>query len=406
MIVAQFFVPIWSENVYPYKQLFAELKGKTESLVHQAFIRKRWKSILIDEDVTHTIKARLKQQLSENPAPLTLLADEKKLVHHIRHQTKRRNQNNVTRTEAYRQIYFKHPELHWAFLAHMVSRNGGWSMTDLKGELLAHLLNSANKEHFFIFLERCNSLIFHDAYPQLLLYESSKQMNKNLFHLLPAFHVSRFMIPIWHYFWQQQDSKLLTISLIINEQHYIENRVVQDSFYQDHILKTLPFHLQELLHLTQVIFPYYVHKHPLTQDEIRLAGLVIKDFRQLEERIHVGKKLYAILFGYDQVYQGSLQFAQKKPHTGSRVDFWSHLFSAKSHQATKKIYSPILKVAWPDQSFEPPEHSDWFQDEACLQHYQAYHLPKPFDMTQDLKHTLQKINFAAEAKDYIGNKFD
>ena len=48
--------------------------------------------------------------------------------------------NNITRTKAYFDIYQKYPEIHWAFLGHMVSRNGGWNMTDLKGDFLTRLL--------------------------------------------------------------------------------------------------------------------------------------------------------------------------------------------------------------------------------------------------------------------------
>lgn len=45
----------------------------------------------------------------------------------------------------------------------MVSRNGGWNMTDLKGELLSHLLSESEQNDFFQFLERGNWLIFQDV---------------------------------------------------------------------------------------------------------------------------------------------------------------------------------------------------------------------------------------------------
>ncbi|WJH32243.1 DUF2515 domain-containing protein [Paenibacillus sp. CC-CFT747] len=56
-----------------------------------------------------------------------------RLLRRIRRETAEGNRNNVTRTAAYWTFYRQHAELHWAFLAHMVSRNGGWNMTDLKG---------------------------------------------------------------------------------------------------------------------------------------------------------------------------------------------------------------------------------------------------------------------------------
>jgi hypothetical protein len=61
------------------------------------------------------------------------------LVAEIRHQTAVHNRNNLTRTKAYLDFYREHPELEWAFLAHMVSRNSGWNMTDLHGEWLPRL---------------------------------------------------------------------------------------------------------------------------------------------------------------------------------------------------------------------------------------------------------------------------
>ena len=116
-------------------------------------------------------------------SPLTV--EEKAILHRIKERTERENRNNVTRTSAYWSCYQDHPELHWALLAHMVSRNGGWCMTDLRGELLPHLISNELAQHLFAFLERANGLIFQDAYPQLLLYRESKKRKMSLFHLLP-----------------------------------------------------------------------------------------------------------------------------------------------------------------------------------------------------------------------------
>lgn len=61
-----------------------------------------------------------------------LTFSEQELLNRIRRMTQEHNLNNVTRTKAYLEFYLRHPEIHWAFLGHMVSRNGGWNMTDLK----------------------------------------------------------------------------------------------------------------------------------------------------------------------------------------------------------------------------------------------------------------------------------
>ncbi|MBR8645388.1 DUF2515 family protein [[Brevibacterium] frigoritolerans] len=71
----------------------------------------------------------------------------------------------MTRTQAYLAFYNRNPEVHWAFLAHMVSRNGGYHMTDLKSSNMTHLLDRAERQKFFHFLERANSAIFADAFP-------------------------------------------------------------------------------------------------------------------------------------------------------------------------------------------------------------------------------------------------
>ena len=152
---------------------------------------------------------------------------ERALIYRIQHETEQANRNNVTRTEAYRAIYFRCPELHWALLAHVVSRNGGWNMTDLKGELIPRLISEQQRGMIFEMLERANALIFHDAYPQLLLYEAGKKAGRDWSSLLPAFGVSRFMMPVWSKFRQRGESALLTTALIVNEQNFIEGRIVQ-----------------------------------------------------------------------------------------------------------------------------------------------------------------------------------
>ena len=161
---------------------------------------------------------------------------EKDLVTKIRNKTTSLNKNNVTRTQAYLDFYLKHPEVHWSFLAHMVSRNGGWNMTDLKAGHISSLLSFEKASILFRFLEKANYLIFQDAYPQLLLYEESKKVGKPLFYLLSEFHVSYFMNPLWTLFLKNNSLKeLLTVSLIINEQNFIESNLLQNPYFQQKV---------------------------------------------------------------------------------------------------------------------------------------------------------------------------
>lgn len=173
----------------------------------------------------------LKNAIKTHSTPPSLSAEEQQIVQAIREKTDFTNTDNITRTKAYLDFFFQHPEIHWAFLAHLVSRNAGWTMTDLKGEYLPHLLSGDQQKSFFSFLERGNWLIFQDAYPQLLVYQESVKRKRPLFHLLSAFHVSSFMSVVWRRFWIEKDRDILSTALIINEQHYIDSRIIKDDIF-------------------------------------------------------------------------------------------------------------------------------------------------------------------------------
>ena len=80
-----------------------------------------------------------------------LTKEEQLIINNIKIQTEQLNKNNVTRTRAYYQFYIQYPEIHWALLGHMVSRNGGWNMTDLKGDLYTKILSEKDQITFFSF---------------------------------------------------------------------------------------------------------------------------------------------------------------------------------------------------------------------------------------------------------------
>ena len=241
------------------------------------------------------IKADLK-----NYEPASILEEQhlswgdQQLLQTIRLKTKQLNVNNITRTKAYLDFYIFRPEIHWAFLGHMVSRNGGWNMTDLKGEFLSRLMDEQSKQDFFSFLERGNWLIFQDAYPQFLLYEESLFQSRNLFYLLPYLNVSTFMEVIWNHFWEERDSYLLAIALIINEQSYLENRIVQNPLYKKKVFQTFEFVLQDLLSFNQILFPFTDNGNQT--EKASLTGLTLHHFGSLHERIMLGKDLYRLLF--------------------------------------------------------------------------------------------------------------
>lgn len=344
-------------------------------------------------------------------AAVKLTREEESILKEIRKKTVKLNENNVIRTKAYFDFYQQHPEVHWAFIGHMVSRNGGWNMTDLKGELLTHLLSKQEKEAFFSFLERGNWLIFQDAYPQFLIYEESLKRNKPFFYLLPVLNVSIFMEVIWDYFWRTHDSSILTIALIINEQNYLEKRVVQNPLYQKQVLNTLEFKLQELLSFNQILFPSG------EKNNVKLIGQTLRNFGSLPERILLGKKLYALLYSDEFTLKGIENWAASHPHTGSRRDYWPgifhsireslsgkyqiHLKDCKLRHGASRIYSPFLQNVWKNVSHQEAEIGDWYENHHVADELAAFHEQVNGEIEREYCKTLERIELAALAKKAI-----
>lgn len=349
----------------------------------------------------------------DGQSELSLSAKEQKIVEHIKEKTFLLNQDNVERTRAYLEYYQKHTEIHWALLAHLVSRNAGWSMTDLKGELLPRLLSSKEQRDYFLFLERGNWLIFQDAYPQLLLYEESARQQTNLFHLLPHFHVSVFTQALWNQFWKAGDRELLAVGLIVNEQQHLEEQVMKNESYQNTVISTLSFALQELLALNQILFPCLGDVRPL-----RLIGETVSHFASLAERIALGKRLYALLFRDSALLEAVYGWACGQPHTGSRKDFWPHLFHdvkesipGKPYQKRvencqlkaggKRIYSPELRHAWKRVAQAMPVERDWYRDRSVLSYLRISERAPSENMGEAYCRTLEKIELAVVARGKI-----
>jgi hypothetical protein len=312
-------------------------------------------------------------------------------------------------------VYLACPELHWAFLAHMVSRNGGYNMTDLKGDLIARAMEPGEAESFFQFLERANFLIFGDAFPQLLLYEASKDQGKPLFHLLPYFGVSVFMQVIWERFWETRDSEMLTLALVVNEQNFIEHRVVRHEKFQP-VVESFEFVAQTFLNLTQVVFPFWGRAG---QGKMQLAGVVVDTFKSLEERIDTGRHLYAILFGLPEVHEGALKWAKETPHTGSRSDYWQDFYTTEKpvkqakkystriqgdrlRKGSSLFYSPVLSDAWPDvKNPEPADAHDWCEKPESAEEIYSVKPNKDWNMTQQYCKTMSLVEKAVAAETWL-----
>ncbi|KPB06628.1 hypothetical protein AAV98_02265 [Bacillus sp. CHD6a] len=266
----------------------------------------------------------------------------------IQKNTAKYNADNISRTKAYMNYYYRNKEIRWAFLASMVSRNAGWNMTDLEGKWFKLALDWRKRYPIFLTYELANWMIFHDAYPQLLLYELSKKYNKPLFHLLKEFRVSCFMEAEWQYFWEERDISRLMTSLIINEQNLIQEPVLQNKKLKRKVFGTSVYAFQDLGHFSCVIFPTLKGK---------LYGYSVHGFQKLDNRINLGKRLADLLF--DGTFSDSfLNFSQKTEPTGSRYDYEQYLHNGLFRE------TPVLRAVYPVVPHQPFLQDDWVFREA------------------------------------------
>lgn len=387
--------------LYLLAQHKIEVKKYERDIIHE------YKRLYFPQKTIEMLKLKLHGQYQghSKQAPTSI---ERKLIDTIQKKRKIANQNNITRTKAYLDYYNNHPEIHWSLLAHLVSRNGGWNMTDLKGSLLSPFLTSERTSDFFLFLERANAYIFYDAYPQLLLYEASKKANKNYFHLLRYFSVSSFMKPFWDSFYVHKDSKLLTVALIINEQHYIQKRVIEHPFFKQKVTKTMLFQTQDAFQFTHVTFPYVSF-----QNKIKLTGTSVQDFTEIAQRILIGKQLYMQLFGISPLSQHIKAFTAVE-HTGSREDFWPTVFSKDDKAVAEQenfflskkrkpfIYSPALEDVWGLIHHATPNKEDWYTSETNpFSYFSTIEQPGFLDISETYYKQLLKLSTITDLKQLL-----
>jgi hypothetical protein len=171
------------------------------------------------------------------------------------------------------------------------------------------------------------------------------------------------MEEVWREFLQTYDSVRLTHGLIINEQNYIEQRVVQKPFYRQEVLQSIPFQLQSLLSLNHVLFPYH---SGIADEQPRLCGISVHRFASLEQRISIGKTLFHLLREDANRCNQIVNWAKQTPHSGSRADYWPDQFTSLPQNEGDLITSPTLEAAWQDVSHAPADGVDWFCDRAWL----------------------------------------
>ncbi|RBW69434.1 DUF2515 family protein [Bacillus taeanensis] len=276
---------------------------------------------------------------------------EKRLVEKVKRETEKRNKDNISRTVCYQNYYMKHQEISWSFLASMVSRNAGWNMTDLESKSFSKLIDQPYRNLLFLVYERANWLIFADAYPQLLIYALSKRYKKPYFYLLDDFFVSSFMKNEWLHFWNNHNKERLCTALIINEQHVIQQPVIEHPILKKRVFHSFSFFFEELFHFSTVLFPTLKGE---------LYGFCVKNFQEVSERIELGKKLKWLLIdsGHKQSF---FQFALATSHTGSRRDYQQY--------GVKGEKTPILRSTYPVIPHERSYRKDWYRAHIDAVHY-------------------------------------
>jgi hypothetical protein len=276
----------------------------------------------------------------------SLTIQETMIIRQIKTETMKKNIDNVSRTEAYFNYFKQNPDIIWSFLASMVSRNGGWNMCDLEGPIFREILDPITRKQLFLTYERANWLIFHDVFPQLLLYQYSTKENKPLFHLLPYFNVSSFIQKEWNRYWKVPDKNRLTTALIINEQNVIQTPVIDHPVYKKRVFHSFIFSFQDWLHFSCVLFPTCGGE---------VYGASVNGFKSLSKRINLGKRLASILF-HPRLFPYFFEFAEKTPHTGSRYDYEQY-FRKKTTRKT-----PLLRTTFPIIEHHRHTYQDWSKE--------------------------------------------
>jgi hypothetical protein len=242
-----------------------------------------------------------------------------------------RNADNVARTESYLELYAwtraHPPELPWLLMAHLVSRNAGYLMTDLRRVLDdARTPKEAHGalENLFHMLERANFLIFWDAWWHVAHHLGGQSAR------LAAGRTSAFIRAAWPRHEAARDAaggavdaaleRALVVDLVHNEQHTIERRVVHHARFAEGMRAVAGIEMagrEKPIH-----FP------------VGDADIKVGRFADVERRIATGARIFDEVLA-DRARRDELYaWALAHPHTGSR-----EVYGGRP--------GPTLREAWP-----------------------------------------------------------
>ncbi len=253
-----------------------------------------------------------------------------------------RNRDNVSRTTSYLELYAlareNGVEMPWVLMAHLVSRNAGYLMTDLGVALRepGNVFTDDATRELFGFLERANFLIFLDAWHHLLHHllgrtsalgaETPRFMRdawRKYEGALPRGIDSRTRSP------SAIDASLersLVLDLVNNEQNLIEMRVVHHPRFER--ARAMVAFFEGVGREAPIVLP------------VTDARIVVGGFAKLDRRIETGRMIFDAVLANRARRDEIFAWALLRPHTGSRS-----VYTDKTrHAATLRDVWPIDRV--------------------------------------------------------------
>jgi hypothetical protein len=223
-----------------------------------------------------------------------------------------RNRDNVARTESYLELYAlaraHGVDLPWVLMAHLVSRNAGYLMTDLAegGRATAFFTREALDE-LFLFLERANFLIFDDAWHHVMHHALGRASALDD-------RTPRFVREAWARYEAAAAGgvtpaleRALVLDLVTNEQNLIESRVVHHPRFAR--ARAMVAFFEDAGIDGPVVLP-------LTPARIKVGA-----FERLEKRIEAGRRIFDEVLAPKDERDAIFAWAAATPHAGSRAAY-------------------------------------------------------------------------------------
>jgi hypothetical protein len=259
-----------------------------------------------------------------------------------------RNLDNVSRTQSYLELYTytrEHgPELPWLLMAHLVSRNAGYTMTDLaralddertprEGPIREGIFN------FMAMFERANYLIFYDAWFHVLHHLLGRSAE------LPVGRVPAFVREAWSRYEAAASrgvdaalERALVLDLVHNEQHFIERRVVHNPrFLAGMQLLTM---MEASGREKPLVFP------------VDGPPICVGKFADLARRIATGAIIFDQILADRSQRDAAWAWAIQHPHTGARA-----VYGGRGERTLREAW-PFERVRELFEGIHDPPESD------------------------------------------------